>query len=644
MKNTLRMTAVLSVILHGVLLFCGNIVYNHGCESALVSGNIPLWTEELGTAWSQRTTNPVAYEGGAYFFAGTDALDKLTQTIDIREYAPEIDAGIQEFLFTGMVKSYDQVPVDQTKIEVEYWDNAQTTKLDFFDSGFKDNTADWELVSDQRYAPVGTRYIKIRLTSVRNSGTNNDGYFDDLHFDAIPRPEIVPMELPLSFALVTNDLGIYSFNNLSPASTDLDGDGLIDLIIGAHGGFLIHYEQSTINSSTFVYRTDYFNSIALATGHSTPYFTDLDGDGLIDLMVGAGNGTISYYEQNSVNSLLFTLLTETFNSIDIGSYAAPAFTDIDGNGLIDMLIGTVGYIEHYEQSALNSTSLTLRTATFNSINLPSNSTPAFTDLEGDGLIDLLIGDMDGYIRHYEQNAINSTGFSAITYNFNSIDVGDNAAPAFTDIDGDGLLDMLVGDYDGKIENYEQKSAGPYDFGSVKTGEFSQLSYFLRANYLKADLSINCPEGFKASLTSGSGYVQNLIVNPVNNRISRTIYIHFEPDTLGVISGNIVHSSQEAILKNVAVSGIGLPGKPLNITTEIAGTDLIISWDAVTGATSYKIYSSADPYGTFAETATSGTNSWTTAYTEPKKFYYVVAVDGSKTAGKTINVKNETADR
>ncbi|OGE85145.1 MAG: hypothetical protein A2Y39_02265 [Candidatus Delongbacteria bacterium GWF2_40_14] len=626
----MRSSVILAVILNCVLLFSGNIIYNPGCESALVSDNIPLWTEELGTAWSQRTTNPVAYEGEAYFFAGTDALDKLTQTIDVREYATEIDAGIQEFLFTGRVRSYDQAPVDQTQIEVEYWDNAQTTKLDFFDSGLKNNTAGWDLVSDQRYAPAGTRYIKIRLTSVRNSGTNNDGYFDDLKLEAIPRPEIVPMELPLSFRLVSS-----TFNSIDvgdeavPAFTDVDGDGRLDLMIGRSDGYIRYLTQHAVNSTVFDW-IGYYTGYIIGT-NASPAFTDLDGDGLNDILVGKSSGWVAYLEQSEVNSTECTFITSSFNSIDVENESAPAFTDFDGDGLIDMLIcGGTDYVQHYEQSSHNSTSMILRSSSFNSIYIPSNCTPTFTDLEGDGLIDLLIGDFDGNIRHYEQSAINSTGFSAITHNFNSIDVGDRAAPAFADFDGDGLLDMLVGAYDGTIEHYEQKGTGLYDFGSVKTGESSQLSYFLRANDLKADLSINCPEGYKASITSGSGFVKNLSVSPVNGRISRTIYVNFEPATLGVISGNIVHTSQEAILKNVAVSGIGLPLEiPLNITTEVVGTDLIISWDAVTGATSYKIYSSTDPYGTFTENAITVTNSWTTEYIEPKRFYYVVTVNGGK---------------
>ena len=82
--------------------------------------------------------------------------------------------------------------------------------------------------------------------------------------------------------------------------------------------------------------------------------------------------------------------------------------------------------------------------------------------------------------------------------------------------------------------------------------------------------------------------------------------------------------------------------PQNIVTEIIGTDVQLSWDAVDGATSYKVYSSDDPYGTFTED-TGGTpvgETWTIAYTESKKFYYVIAVTEAKMpVTKKIKVKD-----
>jgi hypothetical protein len=57
--------------------------------------------------------------------------------------------------------------------------------------------------------------------------------------------------------------------------------------------------------------------------------------------------------------------------------------------------------------------------------------------------------------------------------------------------------------------------------------------------------------------------------------------------------------------------------------------------------SYDIYSSTDPYGTFAYTATTSQTSWLVVSTEPKKFYYVVAKDSAKKkAPETITVKEK----
>ena len=69
-----------------------------------------------------------------------------------------------------------------------------------------------------------------------------------------------------------------------------------------------------------------------------------------------------------------------------------------------------------------------------------------------------------------------------------------------------------------------------------------------------------------------------------------------------------------------------PDPPQNVTIEIIGTDVHLSWDAVTGANSYKVYSSDDPYTGFVED-TSGSftgESWSAPIGDVKKIYYVIA--------------------
>lgn len=69
-------------------------------------------------------------------------------------------------------------------------------------------------------------------------------------------------------------------------------------------------------------------------------------------------------------------------------------------------------------------------------------------------------------------------------------------------------------------------------------------------------------------------------------------------------------------------------RPMNVTIQIEGGLTNISWDALEGATSYKVYASSDPYGTFADVSSEGTfseTSWSCSSAESRLFYYVIAL-------------------
>ncbi|NOR45933.1 MAG: hypothetical protein GQ534_10140, partial [Candidatus Delongbacteria bacterium] len=67
-----------------------------------------------------------------------------------------------------------------------------------------------------------------------------------------------------------------------------------------------------------------------------------------------------------------------------------------------------------------------------------------------------------------------------------------------------------------------------------------------------------------------------------------------------------------------------PSIPSNVVTSISGTDLVIDWDVSADATSYDVYSSDDPYGTFIFVTNVGTNQYTISITQAKLFYYIIA--------------------
>jgi len=64
--------------------------------------------------------------------------------------------------------------------------------------------------------------------------------------------------------------------------------------------------------------------------------------------------------------------------------------------------------------------------------------------------------------------------------------------------------------------------------------------------------------------------------------------------------------------------------PVNVITTPGATDITVSWDAVVGATSYDVYSSEDPYGTFTFVTNVATNSYVTTPSVAKLFWYIVA--------------------
>ena len=77
------------------------------------------------------------------------------------------------------------------------------------------------------------------------------------------------------------------------------------------------------------------------------------------------------------------------------------------------------------------------------INVGDDSTPAVADLNGDGMLDLVVGDGDGMF-HYFENTGTATApkFEKKTGGANpfaGIDIGDNSRPVLADFDNDGTL-------------------------------------------------------------------------------------------------------------------------------------------------------------------------------------------------------------
>ena len=206
---------------------------------------------------------------------------------------------------------------------------------------------------------------------------------------------------------------------------------------------------------------------------SAPTFVDIDNDGDKDAFIGESNGSIKYYKNTgTASSPIFTEQTLTanpFDGVDVGSNSTPTFVDIDNDGDKDAFIGSYayGYIKYYKNTGTaSSPAFTAQTGTANPFNGVTFGTcysrPTFVDIDNDGDKDAFIGEYGGTINYYKNTGtVSSPTFTVQTGTdnpFNNVNVGYLANPTFVDIDNDGDQDAFIGAADGTIKYYQNTPA------------------------------------------------------------------------------------------------------------------------------------------------------------------------------------------
>ncbi len=256
----------------------------------------------------------------------------------------------------------------------------------------------------------------------------------------------------------TVDVGQYS----TPSFADLDGDGDLDAVVGGGDGNLNYFRNTTppAIAPDFAEQTgaaNPFNGFDVSS-RSAPSFADLDSDGDLDAIVGEDDGNLNYFENtgSAVAPAFAAAVVDPSGLADVGFSSAPSFADLDGDGDLDVIVGEDdGNLNYFENTgSAIAPAFIAQTGVanpFNGFDVGFASTPSFADLDGDGDLDAVVGEQIFGTLNYFENTGSATApaFTARTGTanpFSGVDVGYSSAPSFADLDGDGDLDAIVGEF------------------------------------------------------------------------------------------------------------------------------------------------------------------------------------------------------
>ncbi len=257
------------------------------------------------------------------------------------------------------------------------------------------------------------------------------------------------------------------YSNSVPYFVDIDSDGDMDLVSGNYVGKFNVWRKDATGYTALTSSNNPFNGFDVGY-NSAPVFVDLDGDDDMDLVSGKSNGQFAVWRKDTNGYIVLTGSDNPLGGLSVGfnAFSTPTFVDLDGDGDLDLVSGEVGgTFKVWRKDATSYTALTGSDNPFNGLSVSSLSTPNFMDIDGDGDMDLVSGERWGkfYVWRMDTNGYTQlTGNSGNNANpLHGLDAGNNSAPVFVDLDGDGDLDLVSGNKAGVFKAWFKLANGSY---------------------------------------------------------------------------------------------------------------------------------------------------------------------------------------
>jgi hypothetical protein len=295
---------------------------------------------------------------------------------------------------------------------------------------------------------------------------NNDGFLD-IYLNLCYEPNLFFINnKDGTFTERSVTLGIDSRNDGHGAAfADFNNDGLLDLFVANNPEAVSRKRGRDVAEKVGVSGGDPNYSCGVAIG-------DYDNDGKLDIYVcrgGTKRQKNSLYHQNKDGT--FTDMAKVANVAEPGEGYCCAFADIDGDGYLDLFVGNLniysrGQTRHLYRNNGNGTFSEI-TEEAGLAGGSLNTSCAFGDIDNDGDLDLFIGTLVR-LNPTEEEKMNrlyrndgNGKFADITRSAGVGSTNSTRGATFADIDNDGYLDIYVGNSWEKSEVYRNNRDGTF---------------------------------------------------------------------------------------------------------------------------------------------------------------------------------------
>jgi hypothetical protein len=224
------------------------------------------------------------------------------------------------------------------------------------------------------------------------------------------------------------------FSYSTPTVANIDAEPFRELVAAMRDGklYVFHHDGTP------------YPGFPLATGGnmtSSPAVGDIDGDGAAEIVFASSDSTLYAVRADLSVPAGFPRTVPLNEDWD----SSPALGDLDKDGRPDVVIGSSDH-RLYAFSGIDGDPLPGFPAFLqNPLGTASTrSSPVLADVDGDGSVDAVIGDRDGWLHGFDSAGQRLSGFPIQTGN------RIESSPLVWDIDGDGLVEILVESFDQRL--------------------------------------------------------------------------------------------------------------------------------------------------------------------------------------------------